>query len=89
MEHPPVDRRQEKQLSGREDRARKAENGRETTDAGQKDRPGLKTENDQASTETKRYLTATVHIRPATAAPASPPPCNITAARQTKENFMG
>ena len=42
-EHPPVDRRQEKQLSGREDRERKAENGRETTDDGQKDRPGLKT----------------------------------------------
>ena len=38
-----VDRRQEKQLSGREDRERKAENGRETTDDGQKDRPGLKT----------------------------------------------
>jgi len=30
-----------------------------------------------------------VHINPATAAPASPPPCNITAARQTKEDFHG
>ena len=30
-----------------------------------------------------------MHIRPATAAPASPPPCNITAARQTKEDFHG
>ena len=30
-----------------------------------------------------------MHIRPATAAPASPLPCNITAARQTKEDFHG
>ena len=30
-----------------------------------------------------------MHINPATAAPASPPPCNITAARQTKEDFHG
>ncbi|MFR6062754.1 MAG: hypothetical protein ACLUII_08245 [Paraprevotella clara] len=28
-----------------------------------------------------------MHISPATAAPASPLPCNITAARQTKEDF--
>ena len=30
-----------------------------------------------------------MYISPATAAPASPPPCNITAARQTKEDFHG
>jgi len=30
-----------------------------------------------------------VHTNPATAAPASPLPCNITAARQTKEDFHG
>ena len=30
-----------------------------------------------------------MHISPATAAPASPLPCNITAARQTKEDFHG
>ncbi len=70
-----------------EDRERKAENGRETTDDGQKDRPGLKTENDQASPETKRYLTATVYIVPGHSRPRKPPPCNITAARQTKEDF--
>ena len=38
------------------------------------DKKTARTENgkDQASPETKRYLTATVHIRPATAAPTSP-----------------
>ena len=30
-----------------------------------------------------------MHTNPATAAPASPLPCNITAARQTKEDFHG
>ena len=30
-----------------------------------------------------------MHISPATAALASPPPCNITATRQTKEDFHG
>ena len=55
-----------------EDRERKAENGRKrrTTD---KRPPGTENENDQASPETKRYLTATVYISPATAAPRKPP----------------
>ena len=69
---------------GKEGRKRKGNDGRRT-----KRPPGTENENDQASPETKRYLTATVHIGPDTAAPASPHPATSRRPGRQRRIFHG